>query len=262
MLNPAERYRRTREEYSWVACRQLVFGLHVHVRVRGADRAVGVYNGMRSLLPELAALAANAPFHEGRDTGLASIRPKLSEFLPRQGVPPVLSDVDELADALSWSARAGAIQEAGAWWWELRLHPVHGTVELRVPDQQTTVSESCAIAAVVHSLVADLAARHDAGERPPAHPEWRIEENRWAACRHGLEGTRADLDTGEPRPARERLRELIAGLEPRAAALGCSAELTAALRMTARTGAERHRSVASEGGARELARWLANRFRA
>ena len=259
-LSTAERYAHTREEYGCVAQRQLVFGLHAHVRVNGADRAVAVYNGMRSYLPEVAALAANAPYHEGRDSGLASIRPKISELLPRQGVPPPLSCMEELADALSWSERAGALEHPGAWWWELRLHPVYGTIEVRVPDQQTTVAESCAIAGLVHALVADLAARHDRGEPPPVHPQWRIEENRWSACRHGLDGTLADLESGERRPARERLRELIANLEPAAADLGCSDELAAARDMTERTGAERQRAVAAERGAVGLAQWLTERF--
>ena len=260
VLSPSERYRHTREEYGRVASRQLVFGLHAHVRVRGAERAVAVYNAMRSYLPEIAALAANAPFYEGRDTGLASIRPKISELLPRQGVPPALGDLEELADALAWSARAGALEKSGAWWWELRLHPLHGTVEVRVPDQQTTVAESGALAAVVHALVLDLAARHDRGERLPVHPTWRIEENRWSACRHGLDGTLADLDSGEPQPTRDRLRALISRLAPTADAIGCAAELSDALRMTDRSGAERQRSIAAEGGAVTLARWLAERF--
>ena len=257
VLNTAERYRHTREEYAWVAPRQLVFGLHVHVRVRGAERAVAVYNSLRSYLPELAALAANAPFHAGRDTGLASIRPKLSELLPRQGVPPAFADLDDLAGALAWTARA---RESRAWWWELRLHPVHGTVELRVPDQQTTVADTAAVAAVAQSLVAHLAARHDAGERLPVHPTWRIDENRWSACRRGLEGALADLDTGEPRPARDRLRALLAELEPTARRLRCSDELAAAVELTEHPGAERQREVAADGGAEALTRWLAESF--
>ena len=260
VLSSSERYRHTREEYGRVARRQLVFGLHAHVRMRGAERAVAVYNAMRSYLPEIAALAANAPFYEGRDTGLASIRPKISELLPRQGVPPSLTTLDDLADAFAWSRRAGAIEGPGAWWWELRLHPVHGTVEVRVPDQQTTVAESCAVSAVVHALAVDLAARHDRGERLPVHPTWRIEQNRWSACRHGLQGKLADLDTGEPQATRDRLCALISRLEPTAAEIGCAAELSDALAMTGGGGAERQRSVASDGGAVGLARWLADRF--
>ena len=259
-LSTAARYRRTREEYAWAARRQLVFGLHVHVRVRGAERAVAVHNAVRSYLPELAALAANAPFHAGRDTGLASIRPKLSELLPRQGVPPPLRDPEELAEALAFGARSGVFPDPGLWWWELRLHPVHGTIEIRVPDQQTTVSDTAAIAAVAHALVVWLADRHDAGEPLPCHPSWRIDENRWSACRHGVDGTLADLHTGEPRAARERIEWMLDRLQPTATAIGCASELGAARRLIEAPGAERQRRVAADGGLERLARWLASRF--
>jgi carboxylate-amine ligase len=260
VLNSAERYRHTREEYGWVARRQLVFGLHVHVHVRGAERAVAIYNGMRSYLPELAALAANAPFYAGHDTGLASIRPKLSELLPRQGVPPAFGHIEELSEALAWSARAGAGAEPRTWWWELRLHPIHGTVEVRVPDQQTTVNDTAALAAVTHSLVAHLAGRYDEGAPLPVHPTWRIEANRWSACRHGVDGTLADLDTGEPQPTRERLRWLLSELEPVAARVGCASELDRAIDLIEVNGAEHQRAAASEGGAKAVARWLSERF--
>ena len=263
LLNSAGLYRHTREEYGWVARRQLVFGLHVHVRVAGAERAIAVYNAMRSYLPELAALGANAPFYGGRDTGLASIRPKISELLPRQGVPPLLDSVDELAGALRWANRAGALPEARQWWWELRLHPLHGTVEVRVPDQPTTVGDSAGIAAVVHALVARLASRHDAGEVLPRHPTWRIEQNRWSACRHGLDGTLADLGTGAPTPARERLAQLIAEIEPAASDRGCAAELGHARELVEANGAQRQRQAARDReGCAGLARWLADRFAA
>ena len=260
VLNEAETYRHTREEYGWVARRQLVFGLHVHVRVPGAERAVAVYNGLRSYLPEVAGLAANAPFYAGEDTGLASIRPKVSEKLPRQGVPPALGSVEDLAQALAWGSRAGVLQGPRNWWWELRLHPFHGTVEVRVPDQQSTVEDTAAVAAVAQSLVAHLATRFDDGERWGSYPTWRIEENRWSACRHGLDGTFADLGTGEPRSARERVQELLAELEPTARALGCSEELASACGLAEQSGAQRQREAGSRGGPGAAARWLADRF--
>ena len=196
LLNHHERYRRTREEFGPVAHAQLVFGLHVHVRVSGAERAVAVHNALRSYLPQLGALAANAPFHAGRDTGLASVRPKISELLPRQGVPPVIEDLDELAEAWRWGAAAGSLPRPSQWWWELRLHPTLGTIEVRVPDQQTTVAESAAVAAAIHALVAGLVEDYDDGVPLTVHPTWRIAENRWSAGRHGLAGTLADLETG------------------------------------------------------------------
>jgi len=260
-LNGAERYRHTRDEYGPVARRQLVFGLHVHVRVSGVDRALAVYNALRNNLPELAALAANAPFHEGRDTGLASVRPKISETLPRQGVPPAFDEIEQLAEALDWGTAAGALAGPRTWWWELRLHPYFGTVEVRVPDQQARARESAAIAAVTHCLVARLCERHDAGERLPRDPTWRIAENRWSAARHGLEGAMADLDTGARRPTRKRLRKLLTELASTAERLGASAELALAEGLVEENGAMRQRAVAARrGDLRGLATELAERF--
>jgi carboxylate-amine ligase len=260
VLNSHERYRFTREEFGPVAGAQLVFGLHVHVRVSGAERAMAVHNALRSHLPVLAALATNAPFYAGRDTGMASIRPKISELLPRQGVPPALADLGELAAALRWGADGGTVPHPRMWWWELRMHPVLGTIEVRVPDQQTTVSETAALAAVIHALVATLAARHDAGEPLPVHQGWRIAENRWSAARHGMAGTLADLDTGEPRPARRRVQDLLAELEPAAERIGCLDDLKRADGLASANGAERQRAVAREGGLRGVVEWLAGRF--
>ncbi len=258
-LNPAESYRFTREEYGPVARRQLVFGLHVHVRIGGAERSLAIYNALRSYLGEIAALAANAPLHGGGDSGLASIRPKISETLPRQGVPPPFEDFAEFARALDWAAAAGVAPRPRMWWWELRMHPVHGTIEVRVPDQQTTIDETVAVAAFVRSLVLDLAARHDSGQALPIHPSWRIAENRWSAARHGLDGTIADLDTGERRPTRERLGELLDHFEASADASAADG-LAAARRLVVENGAVRQRAIAAEVGLEGATRELADRF--
>lgn len=259
-VHPAPRYERLETEFGAVIRHQLLFGLHVHVAVRPADRALAVYNALRSYLPDLAALGANAPFYAGRDTGLASVRPKIADILPRQGVPPEIPTWDALADYLQWGRAAGAIADASQWWFELRLHLAYGTVEVRVPDAQTTVAEAAALAAVIHALVAWLAERHDAGEALDAAATWRIAENRWAACRHGLDAGLADLRTGEVRPARERLAALLDELEPVAARLGCADELRAARGLVERNGAVRQRAVAAERGLPRLAEWLADRF--
>ena len=259
-VHPAPRYERLETEFGAVIRHQLLFGLHVHVAVRPADRALAVYNALRSYLPDLAALAANAPFYAGRDTGLASVRPKIADILPRQGVPPEVPSWEALSDYLRWGQSAGAISDASQWWFELRLHLAYGTVEVRVPDVQTTVAEAAALAAVVHALVARIAERHDAGEELPVDATWRIAENRWAACRHGLDARLADLGTGAVRPVRERLGALLDELAPVAARLGCAAELDAARGLVERNGAARQRAVAAERGLPGLVEWLSDRF--
>jgi carboxylate-amine ligase len=260
VLNEGDRYDAIAAEFASVARRQLVYGLHVHVAVDGADVALAVYNALRELLPALAALGAGSPFHEGRDTGLASVRPMLCDLLPRQGVPPAVASWEELAAAFRWGRRTGAFPDASQWWWEARLHPTQGTVEVRVPDTQATVADTVALAAVVHALVADLAARAVAGEPLGAVPSWKIAENRWSACRHGTEGRWHDAAGGRSQPMADRLHALLDGLEPVGRELGCAAELRAARDLVDAPRAAAARAVGREGGAQALAAWLSNRF--
>src|SRR3954471_8125000 len=206
VLTDDPRYQRTLDEYGERARRQLVAGLHVHVSLGGAERTLAVYNALRSHLPELAALAAIAPFHAGRDTGLASIRPTIAVHLQRQGIPPAIPNWEWFAQALRWGQTSDSVPDARRWWFELRLHTTYGTLELRAPDAQSSLEAVHGVAAFAYDLIHALAARYDAGEPLPVHDSWRIEENRWAAMRDGVTGTLADLETGERVPTREVLR--------------------------------------------------------
>jgi carboxylate-amine ligase len=251
VLNTGERYDRLAAEFGEVARRQLVFALQVHVAVRGEDRALAVYNALRAYLPELAALAANGPLHDGRDSGLASVRPTISELLPRQGIPPVIASWDEHAETLA------GFPDAGGWWWELRPHPGHGTLEIRVPDTQATVADSAAVVAVAHALAGWLSERHAAGEELPVFATEAIEPNRISAYRHGVEGELVDLETGERRTTRERLTSLLDAVAPVAARLGCADELRDAHRLVGSNGAIRQRKT---GDPRAATAWLADAF--
>jgi glutamate---cysteine ligase / carboxylate-amine ligase len=253
-LNAGERYDAILADYGDVARSQLVCALQVHVAVGGADATLAVHNALRGHLPELAALAANAPFHAGRDTGFASVRPLISGLLPRQGVPPAIPSWEAFAETLRWGRASGAVDEPRRWWWELRPHLTFGTLEVRVCDTQTTVGEAAAVAAFAYSLVGWLLERFSAGESLEAPETWRIAENRFAACRWGVEGRFADLVTGEQRPVRDVLRARLAELAPVAARLGCDLEGTYAL--VERNGALRQREVGLAG----VTGWLADQF--
>jgi glutamate---cysteine ligase / carboxylate-amine ligase len=259
-VNRGPRYDRLAADYGPLARRQLVCALQVHVAIRGGDRALAVYNALRGHLPDIAAMAANAPFHAGRDTGLASVRPLIAQLLPRQGIPPTLESWDVLAEQLDWGARSGAVPEPRRWWWELRPNPAFGTLEVRVPDAQSTVAEAAGVAAAVQCLAVALAERHDAGEPLPAAPAWRIAENRWAALRGGLDAVLVDLESGRPRPARERLDQLLGELAPTAERLGCGEELAEARARLVTGPAARQRQVAGRAGVQGVAAWLADRF--
>ena len=230
-LNPGPRYDAIGDEYASVARRQLVFGLHVHVAIPGADRALATYNALRAHLPDLAALAANAPFYEGRDSGLVSVRSRISGLLPRQGIPPALESFEAYADALRWCG----FDDPRQWWWELRLHPIFGTVEIRVPDTQATIADTAAVAAIAYELATRI-------EPAPTAESWKLDQNRWAACRHGLDAVMTDPHTGERATARERLTRALGTAPP---------ELR---------GAARQRAIAAERGLQGLVETLAGEF--
>jgi glutamate---cysteine ligase / carboxylate-amine ligase len=259
-LSRGERFERVDELVGPLARLQLVAALQVHVAVGGAERTLAVYNALRPRLPELAALAANASVYGGRDTGLASVRPKIAELLPRQGLPPEIRSWSDYADELRWGAASGSVPLPRFWWWELRPHPAFGTLELRVPDAQTTLAEAAGVIATAQALVAQLAERHDAGEAAPSVPHWRIEENRWSAARHGIEGRLADLETGERKPTRERLAQLLDELAPRFADLGSDHLMPNARALVEENGAMRQRAIFKRDGAEGVARMLAERF--
>ena len=213
-LSPTERAAGLAARYREVIGRQLVSSLQVHLAFGDADCALGVYHALRDLLPELAALAGAAPFAGGRDTGLCSVRPVIASELPRQGVPPIITSWEQLAEDLTWAVRGGAVTDASEWWWELRPHVRYGTLELRVLDVQATVDRTSAVARLVHALAARLADLHHLGKLRPPAPTWRIAENRWAALRDGVGGKLLDLRTGEARSTRRCLHDLIDDAEP------------------------------------------------
>jgi carboxylate-amine ligase len=246
-LSPGDRYDSILTRYGDVARAQLVSAHQVHVAVGSAERTLAVYNALRGYLPELAALAANAPFHAGRGTGFASVRPLIGGMLPRQGVPPAFASWEQYGEALAWS-----VPEPGSWWWELRPHLTYGTLELRVFDAQTTLDDAAAVSAYAHALVAWLAERDDLD----APPSCKIAENRWAAARHGVEATFKALDSRRERPVRDILLERVETLTPVAERLGCADELALVPRLVVRNGALRQREL----GLERVTSWLAERF--
>jgi glutamate---cysteine ligase / carboxylate-amine ligase len=252
-----KRYEQIADEYVSAAAQSLPCGQHVHVAVPGADRALAVYNAARSFLPELGALAANSPFLDGEDTGLASSRRSLNDAFHRTGVPPAFASWDEFAAYVAWGREGGLFPDATHFWWELRPHVGFGTLEFRVADTQTRLEDSFAVAACCQALVAWLAERYDSGEPLPSHETFRVEENAWRAMRYGVRGWMVDLETGEPTPARDHITALLDAIAPSARRLGVEAGVLTARALLVDNGAERQRAVAAVHGVDGLIRWLA-----
>ena len=259
-ISPGPRFELIERRFRWAA-RQggLAAGVHVHLGIPGADTLLAVYNALRGYMPELAALAAAAPFFAGRDTGLASIRPKLADAFPNQGVAPAFAAWSDYASLLSWGIRTGSFPDHTKLWWECRLHPGFGTIEVRVPDAQAPAANVEAVATVAWSLARWLAERHGRGEPLPAHPAWAIAENRWRASADGAEGALVDLDLMRSVATRSRIRETLSRIVPYAGGPAGERAVERALLMLERPGPRVHRDVAAARGLPGLVAWAADR---
>ena len=253
------RYLDILESMRWVAERGLVFGLHVHVGLDSADKAVACANALRDFLPELLGVWANAGLGGGGATGLASTRAKVFESFPRSGVPPAFGSFAEFERLVERGVRTNSFRDYTYIWWDVRPHPRLGTVELRVCDAQTRLTSVASLAALAQSLVATAAEAFERGESAPVEPLTLLEENKWRAMRDGLDALLIDLATDTERPAREAVAALVERCLPAASALGCRAELEGVRAIVERgNGADEQRHVHDERGSlHAVARWLA-----
>ena len=205
-----DHYHRVQEGLQYVAWRNNAFSLHVHVGIRGADRAVLVCDRLRPVLPLLLAISANSPFLDGRDSGLHSARSQIfTRSFPRCGVPDPFGGWDAFAQYIDFLVRTSSIVEYTQVWWSVRPHFAFGTVEVRICDAQATAPEADGLAALIVACVAQAARDVDAGLPAIDLPGRLIEENLWRAIRHGLQGEMLDLDRGEPYPAAEAVERLL-----------------------------------------------------
>jgi carboxylate-amine ligase len=219
------RYRDLISALRFVARQEIIFGVHVHVGLDDPDKAIHVANGMRIHLPVLLALSANSPFWRTDATGLASTRTPIFRAFPRVGVPPAFDDWADFESKIDFMVRSRVIEDYTYLWWDVRPHPNFGTVEVRVCDAQTRVDHTLALAALVQALVRELAEHFDAGRRLSPYPHQMIDENKWLAARHGLDGELVDLPSAERVSTRALARRLLDRAREHALDLGSSVEL-------------------------------------
>jgi carboxylate-amine ligase len=239
-------YRRNDELLRYVVWRNNTFGLHVHVGVNGADRAIRVSSGLRSFLPEMLALSASSPFVEGVFTHLHSARTQVfTRMFPRCGIPDTFDSWDEWERYIRFLYETGSVTEHTQVWWSVRPHLVFPTVEFRICDGQPDIGEARSLVALIYSLTARLARAHDEGESLPAWPNRLLEENLWRAIRYGLSGELIDLERGETMPARARIERLIEWVLPVAEELGAAPWLAVPERNAAERQIARHEEGAT-----------------
>src|SRR5436190_2824084 len=241
-------YRRNDELLRYVVWRNNTFGLHVHVGIHGADRAVAVCNALRNYLPELLAVSASSPFVEGVFTYLHSARTEIfTRMFPRCGVPDAYDGWRGFEEYVRFLYDTGSMTEHTQLWWSVRPHLAFPTVEIRICDAQPDLDDARALSALCYSLAARIARALDEGEPLPDYPHRLIEENFWRAIRYGLAGELIDLGTGDVRPARAHLERLLEWVAPVAEELGAAQYLA----VPAANSAERQLSRLEEGATME-----------
>jgi carboxylate-amine ligase len=237
-------YNRLRHELGWVAQRNNTWSMHVHMGVRGADRAIAVCDRMRALLPLLLAVSANSPFLDRRDTGLHTVRTEIfTRTFPRCGIPAPFGDWRSYADFVALLERVGSVVESTQLWWSVRPHHSFGTVEVRICDAQTRGEESFALAGLIASCIAQAAIDFDerGGARAEPLGDREIEENLWRAIRHGMSGRQIDFRRGAEVEAAAALEDALSWCEPARSQLGIEVDLPR------RNGAQRARESLDSG---------------
>ncbi len=235
-ITAKDRYRALIDQLQYVARRELIFGMHVHVAVDDPEKAIQVVNGMLPQLAPLLALSASSPFWRGEPTGLASSRQMVFSAFPRSGPPPRFRDYADYADVVGRLESSGCIADYTHIWWDIRLHPRFGTVEIRICDAVTRVQDAVAIAAYCQAIVKQLSERYDAGEQIPSYHRILTSENKWLTARYGLEAPVMDLVTGRRNriPVARLIRRTATDLMPHARELGSERELEGVLEILSR----------------------------
>jgi glutamate---cysteine ligase / carboxylate-amine ligase len=241
-ITARDRYRQLVDQMQYVARRELIFGMHVHVSVDDTEKAIQIVNGLLTHLAELLALSTSSPFWRGEPTGLHSSRQMVFSAFPRSGPPPRFRDYADYAEVVGQLERTGCIADYTHIWWDVRLHPRLGTVEVRVCDAVTRLEDAVAIAAYCQALVKLYAEQHDAGREIPSYHRILTSENKWLAARFGLEAPVMDLATGRRNrvAVAQIVRRTLRELEPHARELGSDRELEGVRELLARGSSADH----------------------
>ena len=226
-ITARDRYRTLVDQLQYVARRELIFGMHVHVAVDDAEKAIQVVNGLLAHLAQLLALSASSPFWRGEPTGLSSSRQMVFAAFPRSGPPPRFKDYADYAAVVGQLERTGCIADYTHIWWDIRLHPRLGTIEIRVCDATTRLEDVVALTAFCQALVKHYCERYERGETIPSYHRILTTENKWLAARYGLEAPVMDLATGRRNrvPIAQLIRRTLKEIEPHARELGSEREL-------------------------------------
>ncbi len=207
-ITQQDRYLNLLRRIQWPVRQFLIFGLHIHVGIDDADKVIYVMHRLTNYLPHLIALSASSPFWNGFDTGLATSRIKIFEELPNAGIPYYFENWEEYSKLVENLIKTNSIDTVRDIWWDIRPHPIFGTVEVRVCDAMPTLRENLGLTALIYLLAIKFALEFEQNGYKPRMDRWILEENKWRASRYGLQGEIITNDQGETRGLREEIMEL------------------------------------------------------
>ncbi len=246
-VTPNDRYLGLIDLLQETARRLVTFGLHVHVGVDSGDKAIMICDRIMQHLPMLLSLSVNSPFWQARRTGLHSQRVKVMETLPTAGLPPVMRNWSEYTWLLNHMVTTGFIKTIREIWWDVRPHHNFGTVEVRICDMPPTLRHVLGLTALIQCLVHDLSEEVDRGSYGHVCHPFMVRQNKWRACRFGMDARLVEPTTFRSRPAREVVHSLVDQLADRAEELGCARHLLDVHELAEEpTGAERQMQTFDE----------------
>ena len=209
LITPNPRYHKIIDQLQDTARSNLIFGLHVHVGMEDKNMAMHLVNSMRYFLPHLYALSTNSPFWEGRNTGFKSFRSKVFDKFPRTGIPGVFNSYAQYENYVNLLVKTKCIDNPKKIWWDIRIHPVFPTIEVRICDVPLTVDETICIAALIQALVAKLHKLRTQNLNFMNYHRALINENKWRAGRYGIDGKMIDFGLEKEVETKLLMREFV-----------------------------------------------------
>ena len=240
-----KRYATLIERTQWWGRQMLIYGVHVHVGIEDRDKVLPILRAMLTMFAHLQSLSASSPFWDGHDTGYASNRALMFQQLPTAGLPFQFEQWSDFEGYAADLLHTGVIDELTEIRWDLRPSPRFGTLELRICDGASNLTEVMALAAFTHCLVDHFSSELDAGRELPTLPPWFVQENKWRSARYGMDAIVILDAAGREDLVTDDVARWLTVLRPVAARLGCSKELDD-VRLILRRGAsyQRQRAVA------------------
>lgn len=219
------RYHNLIERMQWPLRRLLITGVHVHIGVDSGEKAIAVTNGLTRYIPHFIGLSANSPIHDSEITGLASTRTKIFESMPTAGLPAILRNYSEFQKFMRTLQKAHTIESIREVWWDIRPHPMFGTVEVRLFDSVPSLEEIVRLSAFTQCLVVAISNHYNMGTQLPILDHWLVQENKWRATRYGLEADIIIDENGTQVSLKSSIIETIETIMPIAYELNCQNEL-------------------------------------